>query len=384
MKGLDGVKFNCDENFAQTEKYVGTLVPVGNVRVHPHLDRPVLPAPGRAVRAPGARGPHRATATATSTSTRSAPPTRSASSTASSSTSASASRTSPRRWRSSPWTSSSTATPPFARTFVDAYVEASGDAELLRAARLLQDVPGLRPRQGQLVPGRRPAHPRGGARRRSAPPRSRYYELAAHYAAACNPQRLIVTCGLTGSGKSTLARKLGELYALQAGPLRRRAQGAARLAPVRAPAWCRSTRGSTPPSMTERTYAAMLERADAAAARSATRWCWTAASSGARSARQRSQAGAAAGRAVPAPGVPDQRGRDPRAARAARPEERRGLRRPLGDLPRAARGVRAARGDRAATSASCSTAPSPWRSCCTSWPPCSRPSGWTSPPRPGK
>ena len=29
LKGFDGVKFNCDENFAQTEKYVDALVPRG-------------------------------------------------------------------------------------------------------------------------------------------------------------------------------------------------------------------------------------------------------------------------------------------------------------------------------------------------------------------
>jgi predicted kinase len=89
----------------------------------------------------------------------------------------------------------------------------------------------------------------------------RYYELAAHFAAACNPRRLLVTCGLTGSGKSTLARKLGETYALQlvrSDVVRKELIG---IAPQER-RWLPFDQGEYAPEMTERTYAAMLERAE--------------------------------------------------------------------------------------------------------------------------
>jgi uncharacterized protein len=101
-----------------------------------------------------------------------------------------------------------------ARAFVRAYVDASGDEELPRLLDFYKayrayvrgkvnafqlDDPGLTP----------------DARAASAANATRYFELALRYVEAFNPQRLFVTCGLTGSGKSVLARALGERWAVE-------------------------------------------------------------------------------------------------------------------------------------------------------------------------
>jgi hypothetical protein len=150
---------------------------------------------------------------------------------------------------------------PFARAFVDAYVDASGDAELLELLAFYKTYRAyVRAKINSFAAD--DAHIPTAARDANRATASRYYELAAHYAATCNPRRLIVTCGLTGSGKSTLARKLGELYALQvirSDVVRKELAG---LAPVER-RWLPYDQGEYAPEMTGRTYSSMLERAEA-------------------------------------------------------------------------------------------------------------------------
>ncbi len=258
IKGLDGVKLNCDENFAQTEKYVGTLVPAATfdyirtatdlfLKRHAALFAHRVAA-GRIVDGHGdlhldsicATDPIRIFDCIEFNE----------------------------RFRIQDVAEEVAflamdlefhGYAPFARAFVDAYVEASGDRELrellaffesyrayvrAKVSSFAVDDPGIREDAKQAL--------------RSAA--SRYYELAAHYAGACNPQCLLVTCGLTGSGKSTLARQLAELYALQvvrSDVVRKELLGLAPDERRHVP----FDSGEYAPSVTERTYAAMLERA---------------------------------------------------------------------------------------------------------------------------
>ena len=150
---------------------------------------------------------------------------------------------------------------PFARTFVDAYVEASGDAELLDLLAFYKTYRAyVRAKINSFAADDlRIAEAERTASRATA---TRYYELAAHCAAVCNPRRLLVTCGLTGSGKSTLARKLGERHALQlirSDVVRKELAG---IAPEER-RWLPFDQGEYSPEMTDRTYAVMLERAEA-------------------------------------------------------------------------------------------------------------------------
>lgn len=148
---------------------------------------------------------------------------------------------------------------PFARTFVESYVHASGDAELwdllafykcyrayvrAKVNSFLADDPNVPPARRETI----------------AATAGRYYELAARYAAVFNPRRLIVTCGLTGSGKSTLARRLAERYRLRvvrSDVTRKELLGLAPDTRRHVP----FNEGEYSPSITERTYATMVERA---------------------------------------------------------------------------------------------------------------------------
>lgn len=258
IKGLDGAKLNCDENFAQTEKYVGTLVPAATfdfIRTSTNLffeRHPALFARRVSERriVDGHGDLHLDSICATD----------------------------PirifdciefnERFRIQDVTEEVAflamdlefhGYAPFARAFVDAYVEASGDAELLE---LLSFYKTYRAYVRAKVSSFAVADPHipEEAKETIRTTASRYYELAAHYAAACNPQRLIVTCGLTGSGKSTLARKVAELYALQvvrSDVVRKELLGLAPQDRRHVP----FDQGEYAPSVTERTYAAMLERA---------------------------------------------------------------------------------------------------------------------------
>jgi aminoglycoside phosphotransferase family enzyme/predicted kinase len=258
LKGLDGVKLNCDENFAQTEKYVGTLVPVATfdyIRTSTDLffkRRQGLFArrvgEGRIVDGHGdlhldsicATDPIRIFDCIEFNE----------------------------RFRIQDVTEEVAFLAmdlefhgygPFARVFVDAYVEASGDTELLELLAFYKTYRAyVRAKVNSFAAGdpHIPEEAKGAIRATA----SRYYELAAHYAALFNPQRLLVTCGLTGSGKSTLARMVAELLALQvvrSDIVRKELLGIAPQERRHVP----FDQGEYAPSMTERTYAAMLERA---------------------------------------------------------------------------------------------------------------------------
>lgn len=150
---------------------------------------------------------------------------------------------------------------PFARAFVDAYATAAEDRELLslldfyKAYRAwvrakvhsfqwenLQQDEQERQRVGRIA--------------------SRYYELALTYAHAFNPRLLLATCGLSGSGKSTLARRLAERHALQvvrSDVVRKEILGLEPSERRHVP----FGEGEYAPAVTERTYWAMMERAEA-------------------------------------------------------------------------------------------------------------------------
>ena len=150
---------------------------------------------------------------------------------------------------------------PFARAFVDAYVAASGDAELRELLAFYKTYRAyVRAKINSFASD--DIHIPSVARDTSRATASHYYELAAHYAVECNPRRLIVMCGLTGSGKSTLARRLGELYSLQvirSDVMRKELAG---IDPGER-RWLPFDQGEYSPEMTDRTYTAMVERARA-------------------------------------------------------------------------------------------------------------------------
>ena len=258
IKGLDGAKLNCDENFTQTEKYVGTLVPAATFdftrtstdlffQRHPglfarrvregrivdghgdlHLDSICATEPIRIFDCIEFNERFRIQDTAEEVA-----------------------------FLAMDLDFHGYA--PFGKAFVGAYVKASGDGEVLRLLAFYKAYRGYVRAKVSSFAGDDPHIP-ADARDAFRTTASRYYELAAHYAAACNPQRLIVMCGLTGSGKSTLARKVAELYGLQivrSDVVRKELLGLAPDERRHVP----FDQGEYAPSMTERTYGAMLERA---------------------------------------------------------------------------------------------------------------------------
>ncbi len=148
----------------------------------------------------------------------------------------------------------------FARAFVGAYVEASGDREMLELLAFYKAYRAyVRAKihsfqiDDPLIPANRKAVLTETAKH--------YYELAARYASEFNPQRLIVTCGLTGTGKSTLARKLGERCAVQvvsSDNVRKEMLG---IDPHERH-YDAFGHGVYAPSITDRTYTAMAARAE--------------------------------------------------------------------------------------------------------------------------
>src|SRR5690606_38944115 len=94
----------------------------------------------------------------------------------------------------------------------------------------------------------------------------RYFDLAARYAALALPRPfLLITCGLVATGKSTLAAAVAEplgAAVVRSDVVRKELAGLPPGTPRPAP-WGQGLYG---PEATERTYAAMLERARAALA----------------------------------------------------------------------------------------------------------------------
>ncbi|MBI4915325.1 MAG: AAA family ATPase [Acidobacteria bacterium] len=259
MKGLDGVKFNCDENFAQTEKYVGTLVPwktfefvknstnlffarraalferrAREARVRDghgdlHLDSICVTDPIRIYDCIEFNERFRYADVAEEV----------------------AFLAMDLEFHGYPY---------FAKAFVNAYHQASGDDELLD---LLSFYKCYRAYVRAKINSFQVDDPHIPADRKAAIAAlaTRYYELAAHFAGQFNPRKLFVTCGLTGSGKSTLARKLGERYTLtviRSDEVRKELLGI----DATDRRWVPFNSGEYAPSMTERTYATMVQRAD--------------------------------------------------------------------------------------------------------------------------
>jgi len=149
--------------------------------------------------------------------------------------------------------------PELAAAFVDAYAAAASDPELLELldfykayrAYVRAKVASFQTEDPMVADADRgPLGDRAG----------RYYELAEGYARACNPQLLIVTCGLTGSGKSTVARRLAERFSLEvvrSDVVRKELLG---LDPYERK-WDAFQAGAYAAEITERTYTVMVERA---------------------------------------------------------------------------------------------------------------------------
>ena len=149
----------------------------------------------------------------------------------------------------------------FARAFVDAYVEASGDRELLRLLDFYKAYRAYVRAKIHSFQVDDPAVP-AEAKPRIADVASHYYELADRYAALFNPQRLFVTCGLTGSGKSTLARRLASRYSLQvlrSDVVRKELLGLDATERRHVP----FGEGEYSPATTQHTYDAMVDKAEA-------------------------------------------------------------------------------------------------------------------------
>ncbi len=151
-----------------------------------------------------------------------------------------------------------------AAAFVGAYVEVSGDEELLE---LLDFYRCYRAYVRAKINAFQLDDPHVPAERKEAvhAVASRYFALAEDYASRFNPQRLLVTCGLTGSGKSYLSRHLAARYGLEhvrSDEVRKSLLGLdvdeRRHVPY--------GQGEYSAEMTSRTYEAMLGRAEAALA----------------------------------------------------------------------------------------------------------------------
>jgi uncharacterized protein len=259
MKGLAGVTFNCEENFAQTEKYVGTLVPRerfemirtstrlflerraslfedrarrGRVRDGHgdlHLDSICVTEPIRIFDCIEFNERFRYQDVAEEVAFLA-------------------------------MDLEFNGHPELAAAFVDAYVEASGDVELRELLDFYKAYRAyVRAKVGSFQADDPMVSETDKTRLRETA--GRYYELAERYARAFNPQLLVMTCGLTGSGKSTVARRLGERFALtvvRSDVVRKELLG---LDPYERK-WDDFGAGAYSSDMTERTYTAMVERAD--------------------------------------------------------------------------------------------------------------------------
>jgi len=260
MKGLTGVTFNCEENFAQTEQYVGTLLPRerferirtgtrlflkrraalfedrarrGRVRDGHgdlHLDSICVTEPIRIFDCIEFNERFRYQDVAEEVAFLA-------------------------------MDLEFTGHADLATAFVDAYVEASGDGEL---RELLGFYKAYRAYVRAKVASFQCDDPMVGEadRARLRDTAGRYYELAERYAREFNPQLLVMTCGLTGSGKSTVARRLGESFAFEvvrSDVVRKELLG---LDPYERK-WDAFEAGAYSSDITERTYAAMVVRAQA-------------------------------------------------------------------------------------------------------------------------
>ena len=260
MKGLDGVTFNCEENFTQTEKYVGALLPderfeVIRTSTRLFLRRRAALFAGRAARGrvrDGHGDLHLDSICVTE----------------------------PirifdciefnQRFRYQDVAEEVAFLamdlefndhPELAAVFVNTYVEASGDGEL---RELLDFYKAYRAYVRAKVASFQTDDAMVGDADKAGlrATASRYYELAERYARAFNPQLLVMMCGLTGSGKSTVARRLGERFGVavvRSDVVRKELLG---LDPFERK-WDAFGAGAYAADITERTYTAMVDRAGA-------------------------------------------------------------------------------------------------------------------------
>jgi aminoglycoside phosphotransferase family enzyme/predicted kinase len=150
--------------------------------------------------------------------------------------------------------------PDLARVFVDEYVARSGDREL---GEVLDFFKAYRAYVRAKIHSFQVDDPAIPAERRSevGATATRYYELAARYSQGFNPQRLLIMCGLTGTGKSTLARKLAERCALQLVSSDQTRKELLGVDPHERHHDAYN-HGAYAPSITDRTYEAMVRRAE--------------------------------------------------------------------------------------------------------------------------
>ena len=259
MKGLAGVTFNCEENFAQTEKYVDTLVPrerfeMIRTSTRLFLERRAALFEDRARRGrvrDGHGDLHLDSICVTE----------------------------PirifdciefnERFRYQDVAEEVAfldmdlefnGYPELGAAFVDAYVAASGDAELRELLDFYKAYRAyVRAKVGSFQVDDPMVSETDKTRLRETA--GRYYALAERYARAFNPQLLVMMCGLTGSGKSTVARRLGERFAfavVRSDVIRKELLG---VDPYERK-WDDFGAGAYSSDMTESTYAAMVERAD--------------------------------------------------------------------------------------------------------------------------
>lgn len=151
--------------------------------------------------------------------------------------------------------------PELARVFVDAYVATSGDSDLLDLLAFYKTYRAYVRAKIHSFQTDDPNIPQARKAELAATAR-RYYELAARYATEFNPQVLLLACGLTGTGKSTLARKLAARCALQVVSSDETRKSLLGIDP-RERHYDAFDHGVYAPAITERTYATMVDRAEA-------------------------------------------------------------------------------------------------------------------------
>jgi uncharacterized protein len=149
--------------------------------------------------------------------------------------------------------------PDLSRTFIDAYVQHSGDRELLDVidfyicyrAYVRGKVEGFRTSEANISPAEY-AESQSIARER--------FDLAVEAAARSQPPVLLITCGLSGSGKSTVAGGVGDEFGMDiiASDVVRK-ELAGRTVTDRQPVEFEA--GIYAPEHTRRTYMAMMSRA---------------------------------------------------------------------------------------------------------------------------
>ncbi len=257
---IEAVKFNTDENFNQTESYIGKLVSRERFDhivewTNAFYDRSRRPLP-----TPDHRGAH-------SREPRRPPPRqyllrriRRSSSTASSSTSVFAAAT----WRSIspswPWTSISTVGPIWRGTLSTATWKLPATSNWSSCLNFYKCYRAYVRAKIACFTSVDPALD-DTAKRKQRNLARRYFGLAYHYAGGTEKPSLVVLYGLMGSGKTSIARHLREEYGwhlLSTDAIRKQISGVGEATRVYVP----YNEGLYSPEMNSTTYAEVCERAE--------------------------------------------------------------------------------------------------------------------------